>query len=180
MILTVFFKTLVVRLAQAWTPILSLGRLALSQLNCKDHIHFHIIIRSLHTCNIHEWLISFISQKKDWGYCFAREKNSFLIQVSLFSCLTQLQQSFMTWGLKNLLWQTLLFKTNWWHVTVGLSLIINIAAWFTVKFFICDKKLSREKSNYLAYSCQRRLLKEDPQYIFSLHFCIIRHHTFLW
>ena len=65
MILTVFFKTLVVRQAQAWTPILSLGRLALSQLNCKDHIHFHIIIRSLHTCNIREWLISFIISQKN-------------------------------------------------------------------------------------------------------------------
>lgn len=145
MILTVFFKTLVVRQAQAWTPILSLGRLALSQLNCKDHIHFHIIIRSLHTCNIHEWLISFIiSQKKDWGYCFAREKNFFLIQVAPFSCLTQLQQSFMTWRLKNLLWQTLLFKTNWWHVTVGLSLIINIVAWFTVKFYLWQEIIERK------------------------------------
>ena len=45
--------------------------------------------------------------------------------------------------------------------------------------FVTEKQ-SREKSNCLAYGCQSTLSKEDPQYIFSLHFATIRHHTFLW
>ena len=69
----------------------------------------------------------------------------FQVDVSPFSFLFLLQKSFMTWRQENLLSQTLLFKTPWWHLPVGYHSLLgqtaNVSLYHVTKCSLVNRLL---------------------------------------
>ena len=83
---------------------------------------------------------------------FWKLKMHFQVDVSPFSFLFLLQKSFMTWSQENLLCQTLLFKTHWWHLTVGYHSLLgqtaNVSLYHVTKCSITKSFTVYYKFNY--------------------------------